>query len=79
MRLAWIVYIPYRSGWEWKHKKSVFHTGRYGNETNKRLLIDVDDTEVTMATADEEKQKLMEGEEKAEAKQDKKDGTRCES
>ena len=36
-------------------------------------------TEATMATADEEKLKLMEGEEKAEEKQDKKDGTRCES
>lgn len=37
------------------------------------------EAEATMATADEEKQKLVEGEEKAEEKQDKKDGTRYES
>ena len=45
--------------------------------------MDIDGTvleaEATMATADEEKQKLMEGEEKAEEKQNKKDGTRYES
>ena len=66
-------------------KKSVFHTGRCRNETNKRQFVDVCrfgsqvGAEATMATADEEKQKLMEREEKAEEKQDKKDGTRCES